>query len=150
MQTQILVPYDFGPASQRALAWVADLQRMLGGAPVHVLHVLDQTPFVSFDTFIPTLMEDATEDTRDRLKQAIRDHGLTATAEVVLASSVGSAILSETARLPANLIVMGTHGRTGLRRAALGSVAEHVVRHASCPVVTVRGAPADDSPARAA
>ena len=42
-------------------------------------------------------------------------------------------------RLPADLIVMGTHSREGLARAVLGSVAEHTVRHAPCPVLTVGG-----------
>ena len=48
------------------------------------------------------------------------------------------AIVSEAAQLGADLIVMGTHGRTGLQHVLLGSVAEKVVRHASCPVLTIR------------
>jgi nucleotide-binding universal stress UspA family protein len=50
----------------------------------------------------------------------------------------GSTILAVAEEIGADLIVMGTHGRTGLRRLLMGSVAEHVVRHASCPVLTVR------------
>jgi nucleotide-binding universal stress UspA family protein len=150
MQPQILVPYDFGTASQKALAWAADLQRTVSGLPLHVMHVLDPAPLVSTDSMVPLLTEDEIEDVREELKKAVRAQGALAATEVVLAQYVPGTILSEAQRLHANLIVMGTHGRSGLRRAVLGSVAEYVVRHAECPVVTIRGAPADEAPARAA
>jgi nucleotide-binding universal stress UspA family protein len=150
MQPQILVPYDFGPASQRALAWAADLQRTVSGLPLHVMHVLDPAPLVSTDAVVPLLTEDEIDSVREELKQAVRAQGALAATEVVLAQHVPGAILAEAHRLHANLIVMGTHGRSGLRRAVLGSAAEYVVRHAECPVVTLRGAPAEEAPARAA
>lgn len=56
----------------------------------------------------------------------------------VVAGSPAQAILHWVAEHAVNLIVMGTHGRTGLRHVVLGSVAEHVVRHAPCPVLTIR------------
>jgi len=150
MQPQILVPYDFGSASQKALAWAADLQRTVSGLPLHVMHVLDPAPLVSTDAVVPVLGEEEIEEIREELKKAVRAQGALAATEVVFAQFVPGTILSEAQRLHANLIVMGTHGRTGLRRAVLGSVAEYVVRHAECPVVTIRGAPADEAPARAA
>jgi nucleotide-binding universal stress UspA family protein len=150
MQPQILVPYDFGGASQKALAWAADLQRTVSGLPLHVMHVLDPAPLVSTDSVVRLLGADEIEEIRDELKEAVRAKGALAATEVVLAPFVPGVILSEALRLHANLIVMGTHGRSGLRRAVLGSVAEYVVRHADCPVVTIRGAPADEAPARAA
>ncbi len=60
-------------------------------------------------------------------------------AKVVISpKTVGDIILKEASSAGADLIVMGTHGRGALRRIFLGSVADHVVRHASCPVVTFR------------
>jgi nucleotide-binding universal stress UspA family protein len=56
----------------------------------------------------------------------------------IRASNVGDIILDAAEHFGAELIVMGSHGRTGVKRLILGSVAEHVLRHAKCPVVTVR------------
>jgi nucleotide-binding universal stress UspA family protein len=139
MQPEILVAYDFGPASQRALAWAADLQRTTAGIPLHVLHVLNPAPIVSPEVVIPTLSPEEVDAVRAELKQAVAQQGVIASTEVILASYVPGAILAEASRLGVNLIVMGTHGRGGLRRVVLGSVAEYVVRNADCPVVTVRG-----------
>ncbi len=57
---------------------------------------------------------------------------------LVLSADPAGAILSVAGELGCDVIVLGTHGRTGLRRALLGSVAEQVVRKASCPVLTVK------------
>jgi nucleotide-binding universal stress UspA family protein len=56
---------------------------------------------------------------------------------LVRLSAVGDIIVDAARAGGADLIVMGTHGRTGVRRLVLGSVAEHVLRHADCPVVSV-------------
>ena len=74
------------------------------------------------------------------LKREVGEVDPTATTEVVLEASTGQAILEVASRIKADLIVTGTHGRRGFSRLMLGSVAEHVVRHAACPVVTVRSA----------
>ena len=66
-------------------------------------------------------------------------YGGEAVAKVVArANTVGDIIVDEARTAGSELIVMGTHGRTGVKRIVFGSVAEHVVRHAPCPVVTVR------------
>ncbi len=150
MQPQIVVAYDFGHASDKALEWAVEMQRGLGGLPVHVVHVLNPVPLIGAESVLPALCEDDVAEVREELKRAVREHGVTANAEVVVAQFTGEAILDAARRLGADLIVMGTHGRGGLRRVALGSVAEYVVRHADCPVVTVRGEPAHEQPARAA
>ena len=150
MQPQIVVAYDFGHASDKALEWAVEMQRGLGGLPVHVVHVLNPVPLIGVESVLPALSEDDVAEVREELKRAVREHGVTANTEVVVAQFTGEAILEAARRLGADLIVMGTHGRGGLRRVALGSVAEYVVRHADCPVVTVRGEPAHEQPARAA
>ena len=150
MKPQILVPYDFGPASARALVWAGDLQRSLGGLPIHVIHVLNPTPIAAIEAVVPALSEDEIGPVRTALRDVVEELGIVATTEVLLAALPATAILEAALRLKADLIVMGTHGRGGLRRVALGSVAEFVVRHARCPVVTLRAQAADEQPARAA
>jgi universal stress protein A len=79
-----------------------------------------------------------------KISDAARALGAPAVARVVVrASAIGEIILEEASAVGANLIVMGTHGRGAVKRLFLGGVADHVVRHAPCPVVTVRGAEAD-------
>jgi nucleotide-binding universal stress UspA family protein len=70
--------------------------------------------------------------------EAASARGARATVKVVIRSSAVGDIILDAARADgAELIVMGTHGRTGVRRLLLGSVVEHVLRHADCPVVAV-------------
>ena len=147
MKPQILVPYDFSPASAKALAWAADLQRTVGALPVHVIQVVNTMPLVASPEMstLPALSEKELSDLADELERAVHELETTATTEVIPAPSAGNCIVETARRVKADLIAMGTHGRGGLSRLVLGSVAEYVVRHAPCPVVTVR-----DSPAKAA
>jgi nucleotide-binding universal stress UspA family protein len=143
MKPHILVPYDFSPASAKALAWAADLQRSLDGVPVHVIHVVDPLPATAPEMLLAVLSERDLKAMADALTRAVRDRGLAATTEVILAPASGHVIVEVARQRNANLIAMGTHGRGGLSRLVLGSVAEFVVRHAPCPVVTIRAEPAD-------
>ena len=82
--------------------------------------------------------EDEIAELERKMVEAASAHGARATAKVLIRlSEVGDIILDAARADGAELIVMGTHGRTGVRRLLLGSVAEHVLRHADCPVVTV-------------
>ncbi len=142
-QPQILVPFDFGPASERALVWAAQLRGRMGGLPLHVIHVVNPLPVATMTgALAPPSVEDVAELGR-ALEDAIREQGVAATSEVILAQSVENAILQAAWRVKADLIAMGTHGRSGLGRLVLGSVAEHVLRHAHCPVVTIRSTDAE-------
>ena len=139
MQPRILVAYDFSPAAQTALAWALDLQRTTGGAPVHVLHVVNPVPAVALPemTAFPAPSEAEIAALARELEREVRKRSGDATTEVVRAPWIASAILEAGRRVTADLIVMGTHGRKGLSRLMLGSAAEYVVRHADCPVVTL-------------
>lgn len=149
MQPQILVPFDFSPASQRALAWAADLQSTTGGSPVHVIHVVTPPKVVAPEIPVPALSPEDVEQIAALLRTAVHKVEIAASTEVIVAGSVGSAILDSAAHVQAGLIVMGTHGRSGLKRLVLGSVAEHVVRNAGCPVVVMRPPEPAERPARA-
>lgn len=142
MKPKILVPFDFSDTAERALAWAAELQRATGAPPLHLLHAISSRPAgtaeVSLEMLLPNSEEIATLE-RSMVESA-RVSEATATAAVwIRPSSVGDIILDAAASAGAELIVMGSHGRTGVKRLVLGSVAEHVLRHATCPVVTVRG-----------
>ena len=142
MKPKIIVPFDFSATAERALAWAADLQRTTGGPSLHLFHAISSRPTgaeVALELLLPT--EDEMKAFERDMVEKARRHEATATAVVwVHASGVGDIILDAARSVGADLIVMGSHGRTGVRRLLLGSVAEHVLRHADCPVVTIRGA----------
>jgi nucleotide-binding universal stress UspA family protein len=87
---------------------------------------------------------------RVSLSDIARKAGCEATVEVILSAAPGVAIVEAAARLKADLIVLGTHGRGVFSRFFVGSVAEYVLRHASVPVLTVREQPVASVSAEAA
>ena len=140
MKPRILVPFDFGASAERALAWAADLRKATGAEPLQMVHAINSRPAgvvdVSSQMLLPT--EEETRALERSMVEAARRCGSPASAKVAVgASQVGDIILDAARAGGAELIVMGTHGRTGVKRLLLGSVAEHLLRHADCPVVTV-------------
>ena len=138
----ILVARDFSDAAQDATNYALDLAARTG-ATLHTLYaeVLHGDPFDPSEEPATSL-----DKIRERLKQKTEEqaHSHYDPQSVRLVHAVehdiaaGPAILRYAGEHAIDLIVMGTHGRRGVRRMALGSVAEEVVRQASCPVVTVR------------
>lgn len=139
----ILVPLDFSPHSAAALSFAADLARRYE-ASLHLLHVLKVTVYVLPEGFtIPS--PDQIQITADALEQQLQaaKHDALATGvqhvDTTLLQGDPAAAIERFAREGKfDLVVMGTHGRTGLKHVAIGSVAEKTVRHAPCPVLTVR------------
>ena len=124
--TEILFPTDFSPASAPA-ARVARSMALQAGARLHVLHVV---PPVT-DPSLPA----------ENLARAAQSLGEGLRVESALLSGRAARGILEYARdKRIDLIVLGTHGRTGVSHAILGSVAETVVRLAPCPVLTVPAA----------
>lgn len=141
MNPTILVPYDFSPAARTALGWAADLQKTTGAGPLRVIYAISALTQVAGDLPVePSLpSQEQIEEIERNLVEVGRTAGATVFAKVVISpKTIGDIILKEASSAGADLIVMGTHGRGALRRIFLGSVADHVVRHASCPVVTFR------------
>lgn len=143
----ILVPTDLGEGSEQVLAYACELARPLG-ATVHLLNVIG-IPSLG----VPELGVALTATVIDQLvvdnQTALDKLAATCTAplgQVVIKSGDALDMINQAAgELGIDLIVMGTHGRRGLSRALLGSVAETVVRSAPCAVLTVRLRDADDS-----
>ena len=147
--THILVPTDFAPASDAALACARNLAEKYG-ARLSMLHVVTNPEATGVWT--PEVYVPATLEARERIAREARDRVESAlTAEertridVTIQIRIGSVaddILEFAREHSVDLIVMGTHGRRGLSHLLLGSVAEQVLRSAPCPVLTTR-APAD-------
>jgi nucleotide-binding universal stress UspA family protein len=137
----ILVPTDFGESAERALAYAIELAKPLA-AEVVVLHTYE-IPMVGFPdgTLVSTaeLSTRLLDGAKVGLAEAVRKHEGSGVAlrSLVKEGDTWRAILATAEDVSAGLIVMGTHGRRGLPRALLGSVAEKVVRMATCPVLTL-------------
>jgi len=138
----IVVGNDFSEAGGEALQAAAEWARLFG-ARLHVVHALQiPMPLIApYEVAIPEgIIEGARREAQRQLEQAAKSvTGVTVTTE--LASTPAHAALADAAaRLPAELIVTGSRGLTGLKHALLGSVAERTVRYAPCSVLTVRKA----------
>jgi nucleotide-binding universal stress UspA family protein len=137
----ILVPHDFGAGSDHALAYAVDLAKALGAA-LTVMHAFE-IPMVGFPdgTLVatPELASRVLEGANVGLKKAVEPHASSGVTMQTLVKQgpTWQTIIETAAEVGAGMIVMGTHGRHGLSRALLGSVAEKVVRTAQCPVLTV-------------
>jgi nucleotide-binding universal stress UspA family protein len=138
---KILVPVDFDEPSQRALAYAVELAKPLG-AEITILHAYE-LPYYGFPdgALIATAemagrilvgAQSAVAEMADRHENA----GV-AIKTLVREGPAPEEIDSVAKEIGADLVVMGTHGRRGLRRALLGSVTETVVRTSSRPVLTV-------------
>lgn len=142
----ILVPDDFSEASRHALAYAATLARALG-ARLTVLHVGPPIPAVTWA--VPDITAQQAALWTEVLAAREQDAHRSLAHDVAPLSDLGveplfregepsDVIVDVAGTVGADLIVMGSHGRTGLRRALLGSVAERTARHAACPVLIVR------------
>jgi nucleotide-binding universal stress UspA family protein len=137
----ILAPVDFEPPSRRALEVAADLAQQFD-ARLTVLHAWDVpayayagVPYVAADVW--TALEGAAQQHLDSTVAAIRQR-LPRTVGKLTRGPAASEILAAVEREGVDLVVLGTHGRQGLNRVLLGSVAEKVVRASSVPVLTMR------------
>ncbi|MDR7481716.1 MAG: universal stress protein [Armatimonadota bacterium] len=140
---RILAPTDFSPGAEPALQWAMGLADRFG-ARVTLLHVLDLSlgalaglsPDVAAMPATIELAERVRADAQEQMRRlAARFPDAT---PVLREGTARAAIIDVAKEIGADLIVMGTHGRTGLAKVFFGSVAEHVVRHSPVPVLTVR------------
>jgi nucleotide-binding universal stress UspA family protein len=142
---EILVAVDFSEGSKAALDRAALIARQTG-ANLHVLHVWQAPEFVpaldrSTDATLASiskLVEARAREEMDRFVTEAGVRGITIRHAFVEAGVPATAIVDAAARQKHDLIVVGTHGRTGLAHALIGIVAERVVRKAPCPVLSVR------------
>ncbi|HEY8974187.1 MAG TPA: universal stress protein [Burkholderiaceae bacterium] len=146
MYAKILVPVDDSRAAEAALDEAIRLARLCGGE-LRLLHVSPDPPFVpASSVFRDEAQAEASEGARRgsallaRLGEHVGAQGIG--VDTVLLETRGChlhGLVNEQARAwGAELVVLGTHGRRGVERALVGSVAEQVIRHAEVPVLLVR------------
>ncbi len=140
----ILVPTDFSADAEKALSTAVDIAKLVE-AKVVVLHAYH----VDIPTMSPlgssyTLPQSFYDELRSQATIQVENAAKKLTAEgveaigIALSEPPSVAIVAQAESLPADLIVIGTRGLTGLKHVVLGSVAERVVRMAPCPVLTVK------------
>jgi nucleotide-binding universal stress UspA family protein len=142
MYQRILVAVDGSHSSDLALQEALKLAKETK-AQLHPVHVIDVTPGVEGGLDIERLRQAARQEGNDLLNKIaslVVQEGVDAEPAVLEADrrQRSNAIANEAKRWKADLIVMGTHGRTGVARLVLGSVAEEVVRIAVAPVLLIR------------
>ena len=138
--TQILLPTDFSHTAEHALDYARELAGRFG-ASVHLLHVVPD-PMQNWATEAMPVVSDLAERWKADAERRLEEIRLDA-PQTVRAVRIGHAfveILHYAADNAIDMIVMGTHGRGPVEHLLLGSVAEKVVRKASCPVLTVKQA----------
>lgn len=133
----ILVATDFSEASRRALASALSLAKG-SDAHISVVHVF-QTDWRYEMLESPPEIDLERSDAQEKLDAEVRGFRSERRIDSILIRqrSVAQAVLSAAAQSEADLLVLGTHGRTGLLKIALGSVAEELLRAALCPVMTI-------------
>ena len=134
----ILYPTDFSAFAQGALPLACALARDYS-AMLIFLHVR-QIPAVVYGEFgtVPPVLPESIETVTEKLRQLAPSEFTGRVEFHVRDGDADSEILNLAEQCHADLIVMGTHGRTGLNRLLMGSVAEAVSRKASCPVLTLK------------
>ncbi len=137
MFARILVPIDFNAPSEAALAYARELADHFDAA-LHLMHVSENSFLRAVVADRRSTEEAAARWLQDRLTDAERRRG--AVAVVEQSDEPANEILQYAKSAAISVIVMGTHGRTGLARVVAGSVAEAVVRASPCPVLIVHSA----------
>jgi nucleotide-binding universal stress UspA family protein len=141
----ILVATDFGPESQSAVHYGRALAHQFGAA-LHILHVTEDLFARAMDGYAfagvsPALQEEIACTVRKATEDLLTDEDrreLRAVAATVSSNDPARAIVAYARDHAIDLIVLGTHGRGALAHLMMGNVAEHVVRTAPCPVLTVK------------
>ncbi len=141
---KILAPTDFSDFSTHALRYGCEFANRFG-AELHLLNVIEEsltTPDPLLGSPVPEAeihdLQHAAESGIEQLPEVSWLDGVNVAARVVQIGSPFVEIVQYAKRNEVDLIVIGTHGRTGLAHAMIGSTAERVIRKAPCPVLTVR------------
>jgi len=140
---KILVATDFSEAADAALSYGRAFARAFS-ARLHVLHVVDDMYLRlggdAYAAVLPELQQDVERQARERLDALLMDNDPTPlpTDTIIREGAAAPEIVKYAKDADIDLIVVGTHGRSAVAHLLMGSVAERVVRTASCPVLTVR------------
>jgi nucleotide-binding universal stress UspA family protein len=143
----IIVPIDFSKMSVQAIQIARQLARRFG-ASIHLAHVRHFNHAADFVASAPPIVpfsfmsydQDGEQSALNDLKKVAGECGVpSATCDVLSGAPTFDEICRLAHTIPADLVVMPTHGRTGLKHVFLGSTAERIVQHSSCPILVTRG-----------
>lgn len=145
--SRILAPTDFSPGAKKALRWAVAMKNAFH-AVLTVFHVVDLDALAYVDFGEDPALRGLPQPTSLKLLGRVRAHAeqelsrftesFPGVQTLMREGSPQEIILQVVGELGIDLIVMGTHGRSGLTRVAFGSVADHVIRNSRVPVLTVR------------
>jgi nucleotide-binding universal stress UspA family protein len=145
MYQHILVPVDGSPTSYRALQEALKLAKQLK-AQLALIHVMEEIWYVDSESYLnyaelQKSVRISSEKILAQAEAAVLQEGVSPTIKLLEARGdrIANVIVAEAKRWPADLIVIGTHGRSGFSHMLFGSVAEGVVRTAHVPVLLIRG-----------
>lgn len=141
----VLIPTDFSACADHALSHAVEVADRFG-ARLHILHVVNE---LDPDWYGITDAQERAVKLRDQIKAEARKrledlaptkdhHDFETTVSLQLSFDVADSINEYVGEREIDLVVMGTHGRQGIDRLMLGNVANKIIRHAPCPVMTVR------------
>lgn len=136
----ILVPVDFSECGQTAVRYALGMAAQFE-AEVTLVHVVEQIIYPGDWMYPPLAMSDFAAEKREQVLEKMKGLVKDPSAKVNYVVRVGRAwqeVTEMAKETNADLLVIATHGYTGLKHVLLGSVAEKIIRHAPCPVLTVR------------
>jgi len=142
MFTKILCPVDFSEFTEEILAYATELAKKFN-AELHVIHVIPNlnyfTPYESFLTpeNLVAIEKNITKEVANDFDNLLKNIDIPV-KKVIKSGVVFVEIIDYIKEQGIDLVVMGTHGRSGIEHILIGSVAEKVVRKAPCPVLTIR------------
>lgn len=142
---KIIVPLDGSDFSFRAAEYAINLAKLTGGE-ILCVHAIVDLPYIEYMgpgvLTVTRYIREAKKQTEEwfsQVKSKAEKQGIKVTADTIFnLPSVAESIINYASEQKADLIVIGTRGRSGLKRLVLGSVASAVVAHAGCPVLVVR------------
>lgn len=150
MYKQIMVPLDGSAFAESALATARALAQKFDSEITlcHVVHVTEYMAAESAELIIETrrIAIEHAHSYLDALQQSMRSEGLVVHKHIIEQGSIADALVGAANNGVYDLVVMTTHGRSGVRRWLLGSVAERLVRAITIPVLLVRGSREADPP----
>jgi universal stress protein A len=139
---KVLVPIDFTDCSLHSLGFALSLAEQFQ-AQIVLLNVVEATMHPGGHAGLSAAFDEANQNlvaaARERLENLVRRYATAKPIEVLVRIGHAHSEITDTANaLGSDLIIIATHGYTGLKHALLGSTAENVIRYASCPVLTLR------------
>lgn len=136
-----LVPIDFSKTSGQALSYAIRFARDTGGKLLLVHAITDSPAYVPVNLrtkFYADLEQRAERHMQSQMRRRLRGEAIEYSTLTFVDDDAARAIADQAKKSRVAMIIMGSHGRTGVERFVLGSVAEKIIRYARCPVLIVK------------